>query len=282
MSLVGWDRGRGGSLYIEAKFIMGNGRIISLSPWPCPRQTWDLTVQESYPICAPAPPPPGMGQLYTGTPQLWHLVVKAGDLFKHVHLRTPQPPPLPACWHLMATEARTVGKRTVRILLECFLVSTAISEIWKSYFPKRTEILSTLRLQKNTNFFYFNRRFPTFKPLDRVSTLYLLCLLQNFHEQCTFKLAMNGNIVVLIENIKEEGMFQGCARFPEFVQNFSECQILWSLCSVDFHTFTLHLPIQTLHFVLPELQVFVSSLKNCQNFSKTSLPLVEIVSIDQK
>ena len=65
---------------------------------------------------------------------------------------------------------------------------------------------------------------------------------------------------------------QGCARFPEFVQNFSECQILWSLCSVDFHTFTLQLPVQALHSVMPEFQVFVSSLDNCQIFSKTSTP----------
>ena len=53
---------------------------------------------------------------------------------------------------------------------------------------------------------------------------------------------------------------QGCARFPQFVLNFTERQILWSLCSVDFHTFTLQLPIQTLHSVAPELQVLVSSL----------------------
>ena len=69
---------------------------------------------------------------------------------------------------------------------------------------------------------------------------------------------------------------QGCARFPELTQNFSERQILWSLCSVDFHTFTLQLPIQTLHSGAPELQVFVSSLENCQNFSKKSAPLVDI------
>ena len=67
---------------------------------------------------------------------------------------------------------------------------------------------------------------------------------------------------------------QGCARFPEFVQNFSEHQILWSLCSVDFHTLTLQLPIQTPHSVAPELQVFMSSLEKCQNFSKTSTPQV--------
>ena len=39
--------------------------------------------------------------------------------------------------------------------------------------------------------------------------------------------------------------FQECAHFPQFVQNFSERQILWSSCSVDFQIFTL--PIQTLH-----------------------------------
>ena len=65
----------------------------------------------------------------------------------------------------------------------------------------------------------------------------------------------------------------GYARLPEFTQNFSERQILWSLCSVDFHTLTLKLPIQTSLSVAPELQVFVSSLKNCPNFRKTSTPL---------
>ena len=75
-----------------------------------------------------------------------------------------------------------------------------------------------------------------------------------------------------VTNIHQSEDFQGCAHFPEFTQNFSERRILWSLCSVDFHTLTLHLPIQTPHSVAPELQVFVSSLENCQNFSKTSTP----------
>ena len=52
-----------------------------------------------------------------------------------------------------------------------------------------------------------------------------------------------------------------CSGVCSFCWNFSERQILWSLCSVDFHTLTLQLPIQTLHSVAPELQVFVSSLK---------------------
>ena len=59
------------------------------------------------------------------------------------------------------------------------------------------------------------------------------------------------------------------ARFPEFTQNSSERQILWSLCSVDFHTLTLQLPIQTLHSVAPELPSFCEFT---QNFSKTSTP----------
>ena len=37
----------------------------------------------------------------------------------------------------------------------------------------------------------------------------------------------------------------GFACFPEFVQNFSEHQILWSLCLLVFHALTLRLPIQT-------------------------------------
>ena len=63
--------------------------------------------------------------------------------------------------------------------------------------------------------------------------------------------------------------------------NFSERQILWSLCLVDFHTFTLQLPIHSvsLHSVAHELQVSVSSLGNCQNFSKTSTPLAELAEL---
>ena len=33
-------------------------------------------------------------------------------------------------------------------------------------------------------------------------------------------------------------LWQGCAWFPEFLQNFSERQILWSLCLVVFHVLT--------------------------------------------
>ena len=51
-------------------------------------------------------------------PYYWHLVAKTVDLFKLVYLMTSWE------WHqVAATEARTVSKRAVQILLECFLVS---------------------------------------------------------------------------------------------------------------------------------------------------------------
>ena len=62
------------------------------------------------------------------------------------------------------------------------------------------------------------------------------------------------NCCLKVHNVPHPGV---CS----FWWNFSERQILWSLCSVDFHTLTLQLPIQTPHSVAPELQVFVSSLK---------------------
>ena len=63
-----------------------------------------------------------------------------------------------------------------------------------------------------------------------------------------------------------------CARFPEILQNFSERQILWSLCSVDFHALTLKLPIQTSPSVAPKLQVCGRSGEKCQKFQKTNTP----------
>ena len=49
-------------------------------------------------------------------------------------------------------------------------------------------------------------------------------------------------------NILTTSGAQGCARFGEILVS---AQVLWSLCSVDFHTFTLQLPIQTPHSVAP-------------------------------
>ena len=49
-------------------------------------------------------------------------------------------------------------------------------------------------------------------------------------------------------------MTSGCVCFPEFLENFSERQILWSLCLVVVLVFTLRLPIQTSLSVAPELQ----------------------------
>ena len=56
----------------------------------------------------------------------------------------------------------------------------------------------------------------------------------------------------------------GCARFPEILKNFSERQILWSLCSVVFPVLTLKFPIQTSLSVAPELPVFWVHMKDDQ------------------
>ena len=62
---------------------------------------------------------------------------------------------------------------------------------------------------------------------------------------------------------------QGCARFREFLQNFSKLQILWILVLVVFLVFTLSLPIQTSLSVTPKLQVCVRSGEKWQKFRKT-------------
>ena len=58
--------------------------------------------------------------------------------------------------------------------------------------------------------------------------------------------------------------------FPQFLKTFSERQILWSLCSVDFHALTLKLPIQTLLPAAPKLKVHTRPGKKCPNFRKMS------------
>ena len=85
---------------------------------------------------------------------------------------------------------------------------------------------------------------------------------------------------ILFKNhVPANALAQGYARFPEFLQNFTERQILWCLCSVDFLTFTLKLPIQTLLSVVPILPYFARSGEKCQKFSKTSTSREKMSSI---
>ena len=63
------------------------------------------------------------------------------------------------------------------------------------------------------------------------------------------------NITIEHYNWKNCLLTKGVLVFLNFLQNFSERQILWSLCSVDFHTLTFQLPIQTSLYVAPELPV---------------------------
>ena len=69
---------------------------------------------------------------------------------------------------------------------------------------------------------------------------------------------------------------QGYARFSEILQNFSERQILWSLCSVVFLALTLKLSIQTSRSVLPKVQVCARSDKNVNISAKQVHPRVLI------
>ena len=62
----------------------------------------------------------------------------------------------------------------------------------------------------------------------------------------------------------EKNKGQGWARFPEILQNFSERQIFWSLCSVIFLALTFEIS------VAPELQV---CLRSGENLRKTSTSL---------
>ena len=71
--------------------------------------------------------------------------------------------------------------------------------------------------------------------------------------------------------VMPKAQMQRCARFPEIVQNFSEYQILWSLCLVVFLALTLNLPIQTSLSVASKLTV---GPKMGKKFRKTSTPQV--------
>ena len=57
----------------------------------------------------------------------------------------------------------------------------------------------------------------------------------------------------------------GCARSADFLQIFSERQILWSLCSVVFHALTLKLLIQISISVVPKLPVSLCSGEKVKN-----------------
>ena len=71
---------------------------------------------------------------------------------------------------------------------------------------------------------------------------------------------------------------QGSARFSQFVQNFSERQILWSLRSVVFHAFALKLPIQTSVSVAPKLPVSLSSHEKMSKFQENVLTPGNLIS----
>ena len=80
------------------------------------------------------------------------------------------------------------------------------------------------------------------------------------------------NFLVKIRWGCQQDRKQGYARFSQISPS---ARYLWSLSSVDIHTLTLQLPIQTQNSVAPELQIFVSSL---QISAKRTHPSVHSVS----
>ena len=126
------------------------------------------------------------------------------------------------------------------------------------------------------------KRYPIFIPRSEVPALQMTSSKNLTQILCISLNEYLEELVWIFIACSEVLAFLGCAHIPEFIQNFSERQILWSWCLVDFHTLTLHLPIQILHFVVPELQLFVSSLENGANFRKTSTPqLYEMINPKQ-
>ena len=67
-------------------------------------------------------------------------------------------------------------------------------------------------------------------------------------------------------------MVPGLCSFSEILQNVSERQILWSLCSVIFHALKLKFPIQTSLSVAPKLSVPLHSGEKCENSGKREHP----------
>ena len=69
----------------------------------------------------------------------------------------------------------------------------------------------------------------------------------------------------------------GCARFAEILQNFSELQILWSLCLVVFRTLTPILIVFKLHFLWRLYSQFLwILLKIFTNSGKRAHPWVRV------
>ena len=73
----------------------------------------------------------------------------------------------------------------------------------------------------------------------------------NYHELWQPTKSVNVNPVTKLINIKFQMTFicaLRCARFHEILQNFSEGQIFWSLCSVDFLAFNIEISCSNFTF----------------------------------
>ena len=94
----------------------------------------------------------------------------------------------------------------------------------------------------------------------------------NYNVAITGLFYFTSTLLVVIGRSKGEGARDALlgpnSSFSSICEKFQWAPDFVEFLSVDFHTFTLQFPIQTLHSVAPELTFFLSSLENCQNFSK--------------
>ena len=91
---------------------------------PSPPPTWDLTVQGPQPWSQLNTPLSDMGPHCTVIPQTCSNFFNIGSisLYKNNPNSPYPPPPSQDMFKLSHCEVHTVGKRAIRILLECFLV----------------------------------------------------------------------------------------------------------------------------------------------------------------
>ena len=115
----------------------------------------------------------------------------------------------------------------------------------------------TIKLSLNFQWTYFFNFCPYAEACYTFPEIHLWCNtcrpLDDQHSFSHMRVSVNSNLRAA----------RGWACFPQFVQNCSEHQILWSLCLVD---------IQTLHSVVLELQVLWVHLKTVKIPAKRAHP----------
>ena len=112
-----------------------------------PLQTWGMRTLGSHPEM-------GHGDSHLASDIWWPSLETCSNLFIGPHCSGS---PSPCYWHLVATEARMVGKQAVCILLECFLVDMCLLQTAVD-LSKKIELISIGRPFKNC---FYSKTFLT-------------------------------------------------------------------------------------------------------------------------